>query len=75
MVFVDVMRIHIVRVIEVTLGEGLGDYTSCGCKIVEKCSDDREIKDKLITFCGFSRKELTLRLPSDPKQGSDLPPE
>ena len=54
-VFVDVMRIHIVRVIEVTLGEGLGDYTSCGCKIVEKCSDDREIKDKLITFCGFSR--------------------
>ena len=54
-VFVDVMRIHIVRVIEVTLGEGLGNYTSCGCKIVEKCSDDREIKDKLITFCGFSR--------------------
>ena len=55
MVFVDVVGIHIVRVIEVTLGEGLGDYTSCGCKIVEKCSDDREIKDKLITFCGFSR--------------------
>ena len=54
-VFVDVVRIHIVRVVEVTLGEGLGDYTSCGCKIVEKCSDDREIKDKLITFCGFSR--------------------
>lgn len=26
-------------------------------------------------FCGFSRKEPTLRLPSNPKQGSDLPPE
>ena len=54
-VFVNVMRIYIVWIIEVILGECLGDSTSRGRNVIEQCSDDREIKDELITFCGFSR--------------------
>ena len=55
MVFVDIVWIYVIWVIEVALGKCLGDNTSCGRKVVEKCTDDREIKDKLLTFFGFPR--------------------
>ena len=54
-IFVEVVRIYIVRIVEVVLGECFGDDTSRRCKIVEQSSDDREIEDQLVTFCRFSR--------------------
>ena len=53
-IFVDVMRVNIIRIIEVAFREGSGDNTSCGRKVVEQCTNDRKIKDKLIIPCGFS---------------------
>ena len=54
-VFVDVMRVNIIRIIEVAFREGSGDNTSCGRKVVEQCTNDWKIKDKLIIPCGFPR--------------------
>ena len=53
-IFVDVMRVNILRIIEVAFREGSGDNTSCGRKVVEQCTNDRKIKDKLLIPCGFS---------------------
>ena len=54
-IFVEVVRIYIVRIVEVVLGECFGDDTSRRCKIVEQSSDDREIEDQIVSFCRFSR--------------------